>query len=724
MIKQKLMFIAALLLFGADVGRAQVSLEIDGHTVVPAGQLTDIRYNYDLRTLVVTSVHADWRCVANVSPTPVVSAGDFRLVFDSVNPATETDAIYRIAAEGLGGSITQDLLGGKIIIQTSAVPSERLICAPFRESFFSSDFGDLLELDDNAPAIAASGSDLTVPFTVTNRSESLVATGIRVWFQSEYDPVTTEILGPSFNPIDGAMSILEPDVWEIDILYPGESASIEIDYDVGAATPDGTMIRTNIDQVTAMNRAGDAPLGTDNLTLTTTVPVGEADIGLLKTGMLNDDDGTPGVSAGDTISYTFEVTNNSQVTLTGIELSDPQADVSGGPIATLAPGATDTDTFSAVYTLTQSDVDEGSFTNLATVTSAEGASAIDVDTRSFSGSPAMSLTKIGVLNDDDATTGLSAGDSISYVFSIENTGTVTLTNISVSDAGATVSGGPIASLQPGQIDDTTISGSYVVTQPDIDAGLYENTASANSAEGVNANDIHEQMLSGSPAMVLTKTGVLNDDDSIPGLSVGDTISYSFAVENVGNVTLTDISVGDLGATLTGGPIASLAPGASNSSIGGSYTVTQSDIDAGSYSNTALASSAEGATAGDTSNVVLAGNPSLSLFVDSQWTDDDNSGGLSVGDLITYDFDLFNDGNVTLTNVNVTVSVANADVTISGGPIAALAPGDVDGFPDPSTITGVYTITQDDINAGSYTLLATGRSTQADSSSVQEVTNLP
>src|SRR5690606_3042121 len=66
------------------------------------------------------------------------------------------------------------------------------------------------------------------------------------------------------------------------------------------------------------------------------------------------------------------------------------------------------------------------------------------------------------------------------------------------------------------------------------------------------------------------------------------ITYSFSVKNTGNVTLTDIMVTDLvgGITVVGGPI-SLAPGAEDfTSFTDSYTVTQADVDAGNFTNTA------------------------------------------------------------------------------------------------------------------------------------------
>jgi uncharacterized repeat protein (TIGR01451 family) len=70
--------------------------------------------------------------------------------------------------------------------------------------------------------------------------------------------------------------------------------------------------------------------------------------------------------------------------------------------------------------------------------------------------------------------------------------------------------------------------------------------------------------------------------------VGDVITYTFAVTNTGNTTLTNVIVTDpmVGLTITGNPIATLAV-VSNSTIKGTYTITK-DIDAGKVVNTALA----------------------------------------------------------------------------------------------------------------------------------------
>ncbi|NEU34679.1 hypothetical protein GN156_28910, partial [bacterium LRH843] len=47
-----------------------------------------------------------------------------------------------------------------------------------------------------------------------------------------------------------------------------------------------------------------------------------AQLAVTKSGTLNDDDGNPGLSAGDTIDYIIDVGNAGTVTLTGIGIAD------------------------------------------------------------------------------------------------------------------------------------------------------------------------------------------------------------------------------------------------------------------------------------------------------------------------------------------------------------------------------------------------------------------
>jgi uncharacterized repeat protein (TIGR01451 family) len=88
-----------------------------------------------------------------------------------------------------------------------------------------------------------------------------------------------------------------------------------------------------------------------------------------------------------------------------------------------------------------------------------------------------------------------------------------------------------------------------------------------------------------PAISLSKTA-----SSATYSTVGDVITYTFTVENTGNVTLSDISISDALPGLSAispATIATLAPGATTS-FTATYTITQIDLDNGSVSNSATA----------------------------------------------------------------------------------------------------------------------------------------
>ena len=398
-------------------------------------------------------------------------------------------------------------------------------------------------------------------------------------------------------------------------------------------------------------------------------------------------------AAGDVLTYAFTVENTGNVTLTNVTVTDPQATVSGGPI-TLAPGDVDSATFTASYTVTQADVDAGSFMNTAQISgeytdgagTPQSTSNSDDETVTAVQSPAIAITKTA--NESSYS---SAGDTLTYAFTIENTGNVTLTNVMITDPLATVSGGPILSLAPGEVDSTTFTASYLVTQDDMDDGQVVNlaTVTATPPSGPDVEETGSETVTAdqNPAIVVTKTA--NEADFS---DVGDVLTYTFTVENTGNVTLTNIMVSDPQAAVSGGPIASLAPGAvDNTTFTASYTVTQADVDAGSFANTALVTATppigSDVSDTDTETVLVANMPAIEITKTANETDF-----TSVGDVLTYTFTVENTGNVELTNV----MVSDPQATVSGGPIS-LAPGAVDS----TTFTASHTVTQADMDSGSY-----------------------
>ena len=181
------------------------------------------------------------------------------------------------------------------------------------------------------------------------------------------------------------------------------------------------------------------------------------------------------------------------------------------------------------------------------------------------------------------------GDIVTYSYTVSNTGSIDLTNVQVSDPDVTISGGPIG-LTSGVSDSVTFTGSYILTQADIQNGFVNVTSTVSGDTGtgtvtdsVSINVTIEQV----SGIVLDKVA---DASSVTDPAVvGQTIDYSFTVSNTGNLNLSNVIVTDDTATVTGGPI-NLAPGTNDTAtFTASYQITQADIDSGSVVNVASVS---------------------------------------------------------------------------------------------------------------------------------------
>jgi gliding motility-associated-like protein/uncharacterized repeat protein (TIGR01451 family) len=96
--------------------------------------------------------------------------------------------------------------------------------------------------------------------------------------------------------------------------------------------------------------------------------VEKGNVALIKTGVFNDLNGDGFAQAGETISYSFAVTNTGDVPLTNVTIKDPLPGivVNGTPIS-LNVGESNKRGFTAVYTITQPDLIKGTVDNQATV---------------------------------------------------------------------------------------------------------------------------------------------------------------------------------------------------------------------------------------------------------------------------------------------------------------------------------------------------------------------
>ncbi|WP_219087015.1 DUF7507 domain-containing protein [Microbacterium resistens] len=325
---------------------------------------------------------------------------------------------------------------------------------------------------------------------------------------------------------------------------------------------------------------------------------GETGIALVKTaGAPTDADGDGRIGAGDTVAYTFTVTNTGTTTLTGVAITDP---LLGGPVAcdalgdgTLAPGASVT-CAPVAYPLTQADVDAGTVHNEATASGTGGGAAVsDRDTADVAvhGTDGLALEKTaGDIVDANGSGRVDAGDTVVFSFTVTNTGTTTLHGIAVTDAR--LDGDVVCdptTLAPGE--SVTCTGpAAVLTQAEVDAGAIVNTATAtgDGSGTVTVDDTVTVPIDAPAAVTLEKSGGDYVDANRDGaVSAGDTVAFRFRVVNTGAVTVTGLTIEDalLGGTLDCA-IPALAPGQSAECGPIVYRITAAEAARGIVDNTA------------------------------------------------------------------------------------------------------------------------------------------
>ena len=472
-----------------------------------------------------------------------------------------------------------------------------------------------------------------------------------------------------------------------------------------ATDANGCMITSN---PATLNLMGCEP----ELTIFKTVAAGSPTTGLGADGTLTD--------GGDQITYSYEVCNTGQVTVNDVSVNDPGPTFNGvpGTNALSAPicGSTtlligECTTCTAVYTLSQTDVDNGSMApnsvnNSATATGTDPdgdpyESDPDEAVADIPPAPSLAFTKsvsdLSVAN-GDLTAVTDAGDIISFEYEVTNDGNVTINNIMVKDAGPTFGTPGVpgtnalsaiicspTTLAPGE--SVTCSASYIITQADIDNsftgamggdGSFMNTANATGEDPSGGpvdspNDDADGDIPSMPMLAMEKeaapisigNGV---DPNLP--DGGDVIAYTYTVENTGNVMITNIVINDSGPTFNGmlgtgtlAPIVctptSLAPG-EVATCTTTYTLSQADVDevAGDppfpIMNTATASGEDPngdavESPPDSEESELEGAPMLEIEKSASAPTQPILAGSST---ITYTYEVCNTGNVTINNIAI------------------------------------------------------------------------
>jgi hypothetical protein len=350
--------------------------------------------------------------------------------------------------------------------------------------------------------------------------------------------------------------------------------------------------------------------------------------------------------------------------------------------------------------VTQAEIDsngggDGFIENTATADSNETGPDTDDASVPVGLSPSLLTTKV-----DDGDTFDSVGDVIDYTITVSNTGNTTLT-VTVLDPNAFgldcdgAAGVPLVTtgltIEVGH--SITCTASHTVTQPDLDAGSYFNEACADDGQGGADEACGDVTTPGdkNPELSITKVDDVDGFDTFD--AVGQVITYTIIATNTGNVTLTDVDVtddqvSDLECTPTV-PVASLAPDGMII-CSASHTITQEDLDAGSYFNEACVDDGEGGAVEDCADVTTPGDQNPALDITKVAAEADYN---EVGDVVHYTITATNAGNVTLHNVVVTDPNVTDLACTPTLPVADLAPG------DSIDCTASHTVVQADLDLG-------------------------
>ena len=402
-----------------------------------------------------------------------------------------------------------------------------------------------------------------------------------------------------------------------------------------------------------------------------------------------DSDDAPGnrIPVGDPVVWTYEVSNDGlvelfDVTVTDSQLDDSEIDCGNGTnvIPSLAADTSVTCEANGVSVA-------GPYNNVATVTGNDPLGnpldPVEDPSNYFGGAPLLNIEKSTNGADADAAPGpsIGLGDTVTWTYVVSNDGNVDISDIIVSDSVIADELIICADSGDNTIALIVVGGPAVTctaTGPAI-LGQYQNMGRAVGADPdgnvVSDEDPSNYFGTASPSVNIEKSTNGDDADDVPGLGVaaGAPVVWVYRVTNDGNVDLANVAVTD-----------NQLDAAAISCEGGSNVIALLSVDAvvecradgvaqlGPYQNQGGASGTPVGPDGtpltnpdgsplppavddDPSNYF--GGPTVAMRVEksTNGADADAAPGpaLSVGQAVTWRYEIFNDGNVPLINVTLT-----------------------------------------------------------------------
>ena len=580
---------------------------------------------------------------------------------------------------------------------------------------------------------ALPGDVVTFEFTVTNTGNTLLTkVGVSDSLINIESPIECPEGARGSASLDGRITLEAGEQVVCAATYTLSQADIDAGQVINLqAQADGIRTETTTDPGTGEQTTVEYPVFSEYASNELPLPAQGA------VTLVKDETLPPGgvTAAGQTVAYSFRITNTGNVTLKDLRISDPALayvdtllpGFSGTGVWTwtmaicpqTALGAGQSETCYATYVVTQADVDRGSLKNTATVSGVAPPGAIDAH-----GVPVTTVTsgpshiEFAIPPDPQVSLAKAAspasvstpGAVVTYTYTVTNDGNVTLTDPQVTERLFSGSGTwpapecPSVALAPGASVDCWAT--YTVTPADLEAGQIKNTATASGVDPAletqtsapSSSAVAAQRL---PALTLVKSSAQ------PSYAAGGPVVYTFSVTNTGNVIVDGIFVADDHTTGNGVmgvitcPVQTLAPGASTLCTG-TYTATQEDVDRGEILNYAIAHGVVRATDGPVSSyqqsfdIPAVQTPSLSL----DQTVSTLAASITTGTDITFHLTITNTGKVTVTGLRAAEQVFSGSDPVPpvscpvdpaawpSGQVGVLAPGQVIECWAPYTVTAV------------------------------------
>ena len=489
-------------------------------------------------------------------------------------------------------------------------------------------------------------------------------------------------------------------------------------------------------------------------------------IEVTKTVSVTDSNGDGVTGINDLIYYTIVVENTGDQTLTGITLTDQLSDGNGQPLSllngptydglagskgssqgTALPG--ETHKYTAIYLISEAAAQTPRISNIAIATASspgqtnnkcdtsDNGNDIDGNTTDdstdviVSPRPGIEATKTVSVIDNNSNGSNDPGDTLVYTITIQNTGNVSLTNITLvdtltdnNDNALSLDSGPtFVSASGGSPEGTlgfseiaTYTATYTiepaaafttkiknqVTVSAIGGGVSVSDISDNGIDndGNQFNDKTEVSTSAEASIEAIKTATVSDTNGNGLTDAGDIITYKIGIRNTGGVPLENLSINDVlkdgnGTNLALNALPSFESATTSSTsttiaVSGvvtytaNYTISADASYSGSIVNTVtVQANGQGgsgivtdqgddpSTPEQNDSTVVDIDPLAALDVTKTTTiTDEGDGIIGAGDVINYTITVKNIGNVTLTGVTVSDTLTDGNTStlnMSTGP---------------------------------------------------------